>query len=388
MRPCKAGLLLALFVAPVGAGAQSLLSDGFEESCLVDSDQDRLQNCVEAVQGLDYHDPDTDDDGLSDGDEVLGTLDGLDLPGFGVDPRRKDLLVEHDWQDDHVEPATCGPHSHKPSAATLQALAAAFAAMPVPNPDGSTGINLIQDVGQGGIFSGGNFVAVADATLVGGIGAEFAAYKAANFSPDRVGYFRYALNTHAHTATLGSSGVAEIVGDDFAVTLGCNWNQDLIRNTIMHELGHNLGLRHGGDTNCNRKPNYNSVMNYRYQFDGIDTDCKPGGDGVMDYSTGARAPLDETHLDETSGICGGVAINWNPVDGGVLTDTSQDINPYTNFSNPVFWQTQECGGLLTVLTDHDDFAALDLTGLPGAPGGGKPVPAEIVACGAVPSEEP
>ena len=34
----------------------------------------------------------------------------------------------------------------------------------------------------------------------------------------------------------------------------------------MHELGHNLGLRHGGVDNVNCKPHHVSVMNYAYQF--------------------------------------------------------------------------------------------------------------------------
>jgi hypothetical protein len=42
----------------------------------------------------------------------------------------------------------------------------------------------------------------------------------------------------------------------------------------MHELGHNLGLRHGGDEDSgddlegwkNNKPNYRSVMNYLYAW--------------------------------------------------------------------------------------------------------------------------
>ncbi len=38
---------------------------------------------------------------------------------------------------------------------------------------------------------------------------------------------------------------------------------------IMHELGHNLGLRHGGDENVNYKPNYLSIMNYSFQLRGI-----------------------------------------------------------------------------------------------------------------------
>ena len=37
----------------------------------------------------------------------------------------------------------------------------------------------------------------------------------------------------------------------------------------MHELGHNLGLRHGGDDLPNFKPNYLSVMNYSFQLTGL-----------------------------------------------------------------------------------------------------------------------
>ncbi len=51
--------------------------------------------------------------------------------------------------------------------------------------------------------------------------------------------------------------------------------------TIMHELGHTLGLLHGGFDDINCKPNYPSVMNYLYQFDKAD-----GGlaDRPLDYS--------------------------------------------------------------------------------------------------------
>jgi uncharacterized repeat protein (TIGR01451 family) len=106
--------------------------------------------------------------------------------------------------------------------------------------------------------------------------------------------------------SVGQSGLAELSGNDFLVSLGGRF-QDFghdpgvfdVGTTFMHELGHNLGLRHGGgiDTPCktagaacpgggvctqtlfgnlcfqgediNAKPNFLSVMNYRYQFTGI-----------------------------------------------------------------------------------------------------------------------
>ena len=41
--------------------------------------------------------------------------------------------------------------------------------------------------------------------------------------------------------------------------------REFYQKTFMHELGHLLGLGHGGSDNVNYKPNYQSVMNYRYQ---------------------------------------------------------------------------------------------------------------------------
>jgi sugar lactone lactonase YvrE len=85
------------------------------------------------------------------------------------------------------------------------------------------------------------------------------------------------------------SGYSDLGGADSAVTLGL-WEtsptQDMskratvIAGTLFHELGHTIGLSHGGlyydttgsyiptfETNC--KPNYQSIMNYLFQLDGI-----------------------------------------------------------------------------------------------------------------------
>ena len=52
---------------------------------------------------------------------------------------------------------------------------------------------------------------------------------------------------------------------DFVVSLG-GWSgqtgtQDQQAGTYKHELGHNLGLRHGGEDHTQWKPNYLSIMN-------------------------------------------------------------------------------------------------------------------------------
>jgi hypothetical protein len=60
-----------------------------------DADEDRLDDCFESNTGRffgtrntgsDPANPDTDGDGLLDGDETLGTLTGLNLPAMGASP--------------------------------------------------------------------------------------------------------------------------------------------------------------------------------------------------------------------------------------------------------------------------------------------------------------
>ena len=105
--------------------------------------------------------------------------------------------------------------------------------------------------------------------------------------------YHYGLSVNFYSKTNGltcpsgglSSGVGEVLGNDFVISLGCGWGTfdtsarsiDQQAGTIMHELGHNLGLHHGGpatakigrttaDFKMNCKPNYLSVMNYARQM--------------------------------------------------------------------------------------------------------------------------
>ena len=99
-------------------------------------------------------------------------------------------------------------------------------------------------------------------------------------------------------------------------------NRDQQAGTFMHELGHALGLQHGGDEPLiNDKPNYLSVMNYSFQ--NCEVWPKPKGapagtpplPGGCDFSRDALPALEErlsatvpvfAGLDECRGYDGGV----------------------------------------------------------------------------------
>jgi X-X-X-Leu-X-X-Gly heptad repeat protein len=101
-----------------------------------------------------------------------------------------------------------------------------------------------------------------------------------------------------------TSGVSDVGGADSLITLGlwkaAGQTDPVQAGTFMHELGHSLGLTHGGlyydtlgsyvptlEPNC--KPNYQSVMSYQFQVDLLD-------DGVLDYSEQQLSTLNEDSL--------------------------------------------------------------------------------------------
>ncbi|HET7290920.1 MAG TPA: Calx-beta domain-containing protein, partial [Vicinamibacteria bacterium] len=372
------------FVTLSGASSNARIADGSGQGTILDddgvcadTDGDRLTDCVETNTGIyispsntgtNPNNPDTDGDAIDDGDEVLGTTLGLNLPGMGASPLRKDIFLEYDWFDDALD---CSAHSHRPTQAMVDRVTSAFAGSPVTNPDGSTGVALHHDFGQGGLFAGGNLIPDADGVIVGGVNnAEFQAHKAANFAANRAGIFHYVLLPHRYNTNSGSSGQAELPGNDLIVSLQCFSSLNNVSNTIMHELGHNLNLQHGGPESCNWKPNYNSVMNYRYQFPRIDTNCDARGDSgegnVLSYSTGSRINLNENSLNENQGVCGATAIDWNG-NAVLQSGIAYDLNRQgTNPADPV--DNSFCAAALMTLQDSNDWAALVFTGLGDADG--------------------
>jgi uncharacterized repeat protein (TIGR01451 family) len=296
----------------------------------------------------------------ADGD---GAID-VDLPGFGADPNHKDLFLELDVMAGNAPTradiqAVKAAFAAAPAAAGTNGASLPGGASAASNPDGLPGINLWVDTGSlsdptasedgagagscgDGVDNGGGDGAdgadadclIGDdlgggqqiaATGIPSLNSAYYAVKSANFDPDRRLVFRYGLSAapgfedgSANGAScldgVDNGGDGDIDGDDADCwPWGGGWGEvggnDFIEynhdgGTIMHELGHTLNLRHGGNESDNCKPNYVSVMNYDLQF-GI---RQNGGGSILDFSpprTGTgrgAAPLAamvESSLDET-----------------------------------------------------------------------------------------
>jgi hypothetical protein len=344
--------------------------------------------------------PDNDGDGLCDAWELSGldvngdgTVDlPLNLPPYNADPDHKDLYVEIDYMADAA-------HSHRPLDAALQDVVRAFANAPVNNPDGQTGVALhllgsdgmvdeslpevasvlFRTRGPGAtddfsdIKLGNPPAPCGTGSAVGRFGTpvDRASANCLHILQARQLVFRYAVFGHTYAEGPDSSGIAELHGNDLLVTFG-SWSARNIQHgggqkaveagTLMHELGHTLGLEHGGGDSDNCKPNYLSVMNYTLQFLAIDP-FRP-----LDYSPSALPDLDETDLAEPDGVggplnrnvvyaVGGTAklgpasgpIDWNGDGDAADTGLGADIN----------WIPQRgCEAGLTTLSGHDDWSHL------------------------------
>jgi uncharacterized repeat protein (TIGR01451 family) len=252
-------------------------------------------------------DGDRDGDGLWDDWETTGIdADGdgdVDLPLPGADPDHKDVFVELDWMDCRAggdcDTLPDPQHDHKPRAEAIEEARLVYAAAPVGNPDGVTGIRLHVDLS--------NAIAHQRFLDLGCFqGSSFADVKAdpANFGPANPRRFAYHYGVFAHAQhpdDRGSAGCSETGGNDFLVTLAA-WRSfppdrsrppiRLDAGSLLHELGHNFGLLHGGDDETDRKPNYLSVMNHRYQYLGLPPD------GRLDYSRSVLPTLDEMSLSD------------------------------------------------------------------------------------------
>ena len=300
---------------------------------------------------------DTDEDGIPDHWELNGidsdkdgTID-LDLPRMGADWEHKDIFIECDW----------GGFGGVNTGAFDQAVnrvVDSFAKAPVNNPDNVNGINLhiISSEGVGAypeVISWNDFTNIKN-SFFGNPDerAESAIIKAKKL------VFHYCL--FANKQVGNGSGRGEWPGNDFLITLGSSPEKDDLAATFMHELGHNLGLHHGGNEPLNYKPNYISVMNYMFQLDSYGTGRS------LDFSVGNHNPLVESNLNENSGVgeavktvwrltngsvaisAGNLAIDWN-ADGNIVVNVQMNLNNFPQEPNANNDET---------LRDYNDWGTL------------------------------
>lgn len=304
---------------------------------------------------------DSDKDGLPDIWETKGidiNHDGiidLNLPSLGAKPMHKDVFVEVDYMQFH-KPI---PQAIKDvTGFRIFNIGKGFANAPVSNPDGIRGINLHVQVDEQ--------IPHQDTTDMSGLQtiknlhfgtiAERMNPNHTNILAAKKLVYHYAVFAHSQPGTSSSGRADSIPGMNFIVTLGAaGWGIDPVtghtvgsldqqEGTFMHELGHTLGLRHGGGDDINNKPNYLSVMNYLFQMSSIVAN-RP-----LDYSRCDIAALSENSLSEPAGIgpscppglmtfannlltLTGIPIDWNGdmdvIDTGITKDINDDGGLFT-----------------------------------------------------------
>jgi len=331
---------------------------------------------------------DTDGDGLLDCWEKpspasagAGGLPCIDFDGDGVcdyilctgpggtdcaDPYRKDVFVELDWLETHppnqaainsvisrfaIAPTASVINPINPMTGT-RAVGVALHVQVDPDPlkDPATGNTIPHNSGNAfandklafepytgpgtwdfDVLKAFNFGTLAERTT--GTAADIAKRLNAKRQAFRYGIVHHLMDLPPIGTTPDTtSGAGEVYGNDFVVTLGGGnivnghpqGDQNQQAATFMHELGHTLGLRHGGDQILNCLPNYLSIMSYSRQMAGAPISApqwlnNPPLTGVLDYSRIQLLPLDETALDERIGIAGINAAGGNPDLAGHVT---------------------------------------------------------------------
>ena len=361
---------------------------------------------------------DSDEDGLYDGWEICGYYANgyqsdaepdVDLSAMGADPFHKDIFIEVDYM-------MAGPEEerdHRPLPDAISRIVTSFAQAPVNNPDGTTGIHLHVDYGKDAPLTYGDadtWDALSRSNDISHeeyLGScpnddefnwnEFNSIRGQdtenNFLSSRHSIFHYNLWIHnlcpEKPSYLGfSHNITGRIGEgasDFVVALGMPnrapiYISYLQSGTFMHELGHNLGLRHGGGDGRNYKPNYLSVMNYSFAQRGLIINST---DGNFDYSRFELPTLNESLLIESHGINLPDSINdvygtaWFCNGVGLIDLNASEVDWNCNgFILPALMgEDLNKDGWQTSLNGYDDWANIVFKGgVIGALDGGPPLP--------------
>ena len=326
---------------------------------VIDGDGDGIPDEWE-INGVDYN-----DDGVID----------VDLRAMGADPKVPDIFVEVDYMykapdkflfwDVGEKKCTLSENAYKKVYDSFKSQG-----IKIHIDAGSDSIMNFETNAKWGGLSRSNSFAYEETFDLGDSFSNWNNLAINNFDKSRWTTFHYCslVNQYNLDGNKNSSGIAENIGGQFfMVATGHINNGDTGQaGTFMHELGHTLGLSHGGlhfdngvltRDHANYKPNHISVMNYTYQFPGIKTVL---GDSLSNYQGFALPALNENLLNESSGIDPsnvtygmGLFINYNKKDveswdsidfnknGKIDTGTVIcDVNPADSYyTNPLLHET-------------------------------------------------
>ncbi|GEM_PF-2008450 len=279
------------FITATSTDSQGNTSEFSRALCLKDSDGDGILDCWE-----------------SEGDGIDVNADGIidyDLWSKGARPIHKDMFVEVDWMA-----------GFRPKDSSMTMVVDAFKNVPnsyVNNPDAKPGIHLVAEVSADTLplysWQADPWPEFfLDKKSFFGTNEEWASSNRTNILEAKRLVYRYCVFGYNYDPD-GSSGIAELNngagGNDFIVSLGTfrivGGDKFQQAGTFMHELGHTLGLRHGGVDDKHFKPNFYSVMNYTWQFPKKDGSLS-GLTWKLDYSPAALPTLLENSLNEAAGL--------------------------------------------------------------------------------------
>jgi len=159
--------------------------------------------------------------------------------------------------------------------------------------------------------------------------------------------YRYCI--FANTVPGASGAARSHAVRDFYVAEGqksSSATSDDVPDTFMHELGHALGVRHGGGDDINFKPNYHSIVNYAWIPGTANTPWR------LDYSREAFKSLNETNLNEAIGLGASTAHGGHALlVGPHLIGTNDAPLLYVSELGPVDWNTNGTIGDVNVQRD-------------------------------------
>ena len=347
------------------------------------------QGYTQAFRAVVPRPTDTDGDGLLDSWETDGIpyeIEGggqflyvIDVDGDGIsdaDPMHKDLFVELDSME-----------LLSFSNSVINDLVVAFDEAPVENPDGFDGIELhivmdddtipFQEVTE---TPDNGWPASAPGLRENYFGTltERLDFNADVILEAKAKAYRYCLLLNEASTNVG--GIAEYGGDDFIIFAG-SYPGVHKSAVFMHELGHTLGLHHGGGDAINGKPNYPSIMNYVIAYKSAwNQDF-----WRLDFSREQLPTLEENDLDETLGIGWGGSGTYDDfaMPFYTIVPHGAECFPEDDWGQPkvayALLDTESLGQDFNADCDKEDtFVVADLNYLPdaGLPGSVTPSPGQ------------